>query len=106
FLKKTLDDFRRHGAELQPDDKKKLQAVDLELTRLTTTFAQNVLDATNAFDVIISDEGRLAGLPESARAAARQSAAEKGADGWRFTLQAPSTIAVLTYADDAALRQA
>jgi oligopeptidase A len=105
FLDKTLADFRRHGAELSPADKEKLQAVDLELTRITNTFAQNVLDATNAFELVLTDESRLAGLPESARAAARQSAAEKGVEGWRFTLQAPSTIPVLTYADDASLRE-
>jgi oligopeptidase A len=105
FLDKTLADFRRHGAELGPEDKEKLRALDVELTKLTTTFAQNVLDATNAFELVTTDEKRLSGLPESARAAARQSAADKGAEGWRFTLQAPSTIPVLTYADDASLRE-
>jgi oligopeptidase A len=105
FLDKTLADFRRHGAELSPADKQKLQAIDLELTKLTTSFAQNVLDSTNAFELILTDEKRLAGLPESARAAAKQSAEEKGAQGWRFTLQAPSSIPVLTYADDAQLRE-
>jgi oligopeptidase A len=105
FLDKTLADFRRHGAELAPADKQKLQEMDVELTRLTTTYAQNVLDATNAFELIITDEKRLAGLPDSARAAARESAQQKNLEGWRFTLQAPSTIPVLTYADDASLRE-
>ena len=63
FLEKTLDDFRRHGAELSPEDKAKLQAIEIDLTKLTTEFSQNVLDETNAFELIITDEGQLAGLP-------------------------------------------
>jgi oligopeptidase A len=105
FLDKTLADFRRHGAELAPADKQKLQALDVELTKLTTEFSHHVLDATNAFELVITDEARLSGLPESARAAARESAQQKGLDGWRFTLQQPSVTAVLTYADDASLRE-
>ena len=95
FLEKTLDDFRRHGAELGPDDKAKLQAIEVELTQLTTEFAQHVLDETNAFELILADEGQLAGLPESARQAAAESAKAKGVEGWRFTLQAPSLIPLL-----------
>jgi oligopeptidase A len=105
FLDKLLADFRRQGAELSPADKEKLTAVDLELTKLTTTFAQNVLDSTNAFELVITDEARLAGLPESARAAAAEDAAARGQSGWRFTLQAPSMLPVVTYADDASLRE-
>ena len=62
FLEKTLDDFRRHGAELNAEDKAKLQAMEVELTKLTTEFAQNVLDETNAFELVLSDEDDLAGL--------------------------------------------
>lgn len=105
FLDKTLDDFRRHGAELGARDKKTLKAIEVELTKLTTEFSQNVLDATNAFEWIATDETLLAGLPESAKQAARQSAEEKGIEGWRFTLQAPSLIALLTYLDDAGIRE-
>jgi oligopeptidase A len=64
-----------------------------------------VLDATNAFDLVITDETKLAGLPPVAVAAARQSAATKGLAGWRFTLQAPSYIALMTYLDDSAIRE-
>src|SRR5690606_3724482 len=71
----------------------------------TTKFAQNVLDATQAFELYVEDEARLSGLPESAKQAARASAREKSKEGYRFTLQAPSVIPVLTYADDAALRE-
>ncbi|RLB45470.1 MAG: M3 family peptidase [Deltaproteobacteria bacterium] len=105
FLDKTLDDFRRHGAELSPEDKDKLQAIEIELTKLTTEFSQNVLDETNAFELLITDESKIAGLPESAKQAAAENAAAKGAEGWRFTLHAPSMIPVLTYLDDAGIRE-
>jgi oligopeptidase A len=105
FVEKTLDDFRRHGAELEGDDKTKLQAIEVELTKLTTEFAQNVLDETNAFELVLTDEAKLAGLPESAKQAAAENAKAKGVEGWRFTLQAPSLIPVLTYLDDRAVRE-
>lgn len=105
FLTKTIESFERHGAALPPGEKKRLEAMDVELATLTTKFAQNVLDATAAWDLTITDEAQLAGLPESAREAARQAAEEKGAEGWRFTLQAPSYLAVMTYLDDAGIRE-
>ncbi len=105
FLDKTLDDFRRHGAELDDDGKRKLHAIDVELTQLTTQFSQNVLDETNAFELMITDEAQLAGLPESAQLAAAESAKAKGVEGWRFTLQAPSLIPLLTYLDDSKIRE-
>ncbi len=105
FLVKTIDTFRRHGAELDPAGKAKLEQIDVELARLTTRFSQNTLDSTNAFELVLTDEARLAGLPESARAAARESAARKGVDGWRFTLQAPSYTPLMTYLDDAGIRR-
>jgi len=64
-----------------------------------------VLDSTNAFELIITDAAGLAGLPPSAVAAARESAARKGREGWRFTLHAPDYFAVMTYLDDAAVRR-
>jgi oligopeptidase A len=105
FLTQTLDDFKRHGAELKPDEKQRLSAMSVELSTLTTEYSQAVLDATNVFELILTDEQRLAGLPESAREAARHSAQQKGREGYRFTLQQPSYLAVLSYADDAALRE-
>ncbi|HVT93539.1 MAG TPA: M3 family metallopeptidase [Bryobacteraceae bacterium] len=105
LLKKTVDSFRRHGAELNPDQKKKLEELDVELTRATTKFAENVLDSTNEYELIVTDEAQLAGLPESARAAARASAEAKGKDGWRFTLQAPSYLPLMTYLDDRDIRR-
>jgi oligopeptidase A len=105
FLDKELRAFRRNGAELDEAGKQKLRALDVELARLTTKFSQNLLDETNAFELIVTDEARLAGLPESARKAARASAEAKGVEGWRFTLQAPSLIAVLTHLEDASIRE-
>jgi oligopeptidase A len=105
FLKKTIDNFRRHGAELDPAGKKRLQEIDIELAQLTTKFSENVLDATNAFEIVVADESRLAGLPPIAIAAARQSAQAKGLEGWRFTLHQPSYIAAMTYLDDEDIRR-
>jgi len=105
FLTKTIDSFRREGAELDPAGKKRMQEIDVELTKVTTKFSENVLDSTNAFELIITDETKLAGLPPSATDAARQSAEAKKVDGWRFTLQAPSYIPVLTYLDDKQVRE-
>ena len=105
FLVKTLENFRRHGANLDPAGKKRLEEIDVELTELTTKFAENVLDSTNAFELVITDERQLAGLPPIAVASARESAVHKHLEGWRFTLQAPDYFAVMTYLDDAAIRQ-
>jgi oligopeptidase A len=105
LLKKTIDSFRRHGADLDDAGKARLKAIDVELAQLTTKFSENVLDTTNAWDLLISDQKKLAGLPPSAVDAARESAKAKGVKGWRFTLQAPSFNAVMTYLDDAAIRE-
>ena len=105
FLTKTIDTFRRHGADLDPADKARLEAIDVELATITTKFSQNVLDSTNAFDLVITEQAGLRGLPPSAIAAARESAAQKGLAGWRFTLQAPSYTPLMMYLDDAATRQ-
>ncbi len=106
LLRKTLDEFRRHGALLPREGKRRLAEIDVELTKKTTSFSQNLLDATNEYELVLDDEEKLAGLPDSAKAAARQSAERKGVDGWRFTLQGPSLQALLTYLDDATIRQA
>ena len=105
FLEKTVAGFRRAGADLEPAEKKKLEALDVALTEATTRFSENVLDATNAYELLIADEGQLTGLPESARSAARESAKSKGREGWRLTLQAPSYIAAMTYLDSRQIRR-
>ncbi len=105
FLDKTLADFRRNGAELDEAGKKRLAEIDVALSEQTLKFAQNVVDATAAFELIVDDVSRLSGLPEGAIEAARRSAEEKGKKGWRLTLQAPSYGPVMTFADDRRLRE-
>lgn len=105
FLKKTVESFRRHGADLDAAGKKRLEEIDVELTQLTTKFGENVLDSTNSFELLITNEKDLAGLPPTAVAAARESAGRKGLEGWRFTLQAPDYFAVMTYLDEASIRR-
>lgn len=105
FLQKTVTGFRRAGADLDAEGKKKLEAIEVALAEATTKFAENVLDATNAYELNIVDEARISGLPETAKLAARDSAKKKGKEGWRFTLQAPSYIAAMTYLDDRDIRR-
>ena len=106
--KKVVDneirDFRLSGAELPEDQKPRFQAISEELSQLSSKFAENLLDATNAFAEVITDEARLAGLPDDIRQAARSAAEKAGVDGWRFSLQAPSYGPVMQYADDRELR--
>ena len=104
-LEKTVKGFRRAGADLDAAGKQQLEQLDVELTTVTTKFSQNVLDATNAFELILTEEAQLAGLPESAIGAARESAKSKGKEGWRFTLQGPSYTAAMTYLDDRETRR-
>src|ERR1700722_17509747 len=107
FLEKTMDNFRRHGAELDQQGKKRIAEIDVELSKLTIRFGENVLDSTNQYEWVITDQRQLAGLPESAISMARASATSKGLPepSWRFTLQAPSYLAVMTYLNDEGMRR-
>jgi oligopeptidase A len=106
YIHETLADFREQGADLPPEKKARAAEVQKRLAEITQQYSEHSLDATNAWEKIITDEAELAGLPASAIAAAKQNAAEKGHDSaWRFTLQAPSLIPVLTYANSDSLRQ-
>ncbi len=105
FVKKTIEQFRREGADLGEKDKARLEAISRELAELTNRFGQNVVASTAAYELVIEDEKRLSGLPEAAKQRAREDAESRGLKGWRFTLQAPSMIPLLTYADDAELRK-
>lgn len=105
YLKKTLDDFRKSGAELDEAGKDRLRAISREMADLTSKFSQNVVDATSAFELLIENEADLAGLPPSAVDAARADAHAKGKTGFRFTLQGPSVVAVLTYLDKREVRE-
>ena len=110
FINETLADFRESGAELLPSKKQRFQAIQKELDRVTQKYSENVLDATNAFELIIEDPTKLAGLPESALKAARMSAQEKeyGSENqpaWRFTLQMPSYLPAMKYLEDESIRK-
>lgn len=110
FVDETMADFRQQGADLPADKKARLEAVQSELAQLTQKYSENVLDATNAWELLVSDPARLAGLPPHARESARQSALKKGqgtetAPVWRFTLHGPSQEPVMLYAEDAELRR-
>ena len=104
-LEKTVQEFVRAGADLPDEQKVRVEAINIELSGLSQKFSENTLDATNAFEVIITDEAELAGLPASARKQARANAEAKGEQGWRFTLQIPSYLPVLTYAENRTLRE-
>ena len=105
FFNETIADFRQAGADLADAPRSRLEALQTELSQITQKYSENVLDATNAWQLIVTDELRLAGLPAHAKAAARRSAEAKGVEGWRFTLHQPSLEPFMTYMDDEALRQ-
>src|SRR4051812_11369191 len=110
FLDETMADFIQQGADLPPDKKARLEVLQSELAQLTQKYSENVLDATNAWELLITDESRLNGLPAHAKEGARQNALGKGCGNeanpvWRFTLQAPSQEPVMLYAEDANLRR-
>jgi oligopeptidase A len=109
-LDESMESFRQHGADLPPDKKARIEAIESELSQHTQKYSENVLDSTNAWDLVIDDASRLAGLPQSAIDAARQDAQAKGlgtpdAPKYRFTLKAPSMIPVLEYLEDDAIRR-
>ena len=106
LTEKMYLDFARNGAVLPADKKDKLRALDQELSVLSPQFSENVLKATNAYELWITDEKDLSGLPEGVVEAAALSAEQKGKKGqWLFTLNAPSLIPFLTYADNRQLRE-
>jgi len=102
----ALRDFHLSGVDLPAAKKTRYKAIVQQLSKLTTKYEENLLDATHAWHKQISDEQQLAGLPDSARAMALQAAQQKKLAGWLFTLDFPSYYAVMTYADDRALRGA
>jgi len=106
IIDNALRDFRLSGVALPPEQKARYKEIAQELSQLTSQFQDNLLDATNGWSKHIEDESLLAGIPENARAAARERAERDGKSGWVFNLEFPSYFAVLTYADDRELRQA
>jgi oligopeptidase A len=105
LLSNALRDFHLSGVDLPADKQARYKDISQELSTLTSKFAENVLDATNAWSMRIDDEAKLAGLPESAKDLARQTAEQRGEPGWLLTLDFPSYQPVMTYADDRELRR-
>jgi len=104
IIDNALRDFRLAGVNLPAEKQDRYKEIQQQLSRLTSKFEENLLDATQAWIKHITTEEKLAGLPESARVQARQAAQQRELDGWVFTLEFPSYYAVMTYADDAELR--
>jgi oligopeptidase A len=104
-LQKVLAEFKQSGASLPETERRRAEALRVELAQLTTKFAENVLDATNAFELVVADEREIAGLPEGPRRRARADAESRGLSGYRFTLQAPSYLSFIKYVDDRELRK-
>ncbi|MBZ0328602.1 MAG: M3 family metallopeptidase [Altibacter sp.] len=105
LLEKQYKGFTRNGANLSEADKAILRKLDTELSKLKLTFGENVLAETNKFELHITKEDELSGLPEGAVEAAAQTASEKGKVGWLFTLDYPSYIPFMMYADSRSLRK-
>jgi oligopeptidase A len=105
IIDNSLRDFRLSGVDLAPGQQARYKAITQDLSGLTSRFEQNLLDATQGWKRHIIHGEQLSGLPDSARALARQNAAHEGRDGWLFTLEFPSYLPVMTYADERGLRR-
>ena len=106
FVEETCADFIQSGADLPDDKKKRIAEIQSRLSEATQKYSENVLDSTNAWELIVDDKSRLAGLPSSAAAAAAEDAKAKGHDGkWLFTLQQPSMMPVMQHAENVSLRK-
>lgn len=105
LLDKTYKSFARNGALIQGSKKERLRELNKELSLTSLKFGENVLAESNAFELFLTDKSDLAGLPESAVEAAAQLAKEKGKEGWLITLDYPSYIPFITYADNRQLRE-
>lgn len=104
LLENVYDGFIRRGANLQGDAKEKYRELTRDLSNLTLQYSENNLKEVNNYQLVLTEKTQLAGLPESALEAAAETAKEKGVEGWVVTLQAPSYIPFMTYADNRALR--
>ncbi len=105
LLDKRYKSFSRNGANLPDDKKEQLRAIDKELSQLKLTFGENVLAETNKFEMLITNKSDLSGLPEGAKEAAKQLAESKNKKGWLITLDYPSYIPFMTYANNRELRK-
>ncbi|WP_421192809.1 oligopeptidase A [Aeromonas jandaei] len=103
-IQNTLRDFRLSGIGLPAEAQQRYGEIQARLSELASRFSNNVLDATQGWHKLVADDAELAGLPESVLAAARQMAEFKGKEGWLFTLDIPSYLPVMMYADNRELR--
>ncbi|MBA6352613.1 oligopeptidase A [Colwellia sp. BRX9-1] len=104
-IENALRDFKLSGIALNDNDKKRYGEIVTRLSELSSTFGNNVLDATHAYSVNITDKSELTGLPDSAIEAAAELAKEQEKQGWLFTLDIPSYLPVMTYCSNATLRE-
>ncbi len=105
LVNEKYKEFTRNGALLDEKKKSQLMKINIELSKLSPTFGQNALNSQNDYELIVTDEQRLSGIPDSAKEAAKNLANKKNKKGWIFNLQYPSLIPVVTYADDRELRK-
>ena len=106
LLENALLEFHLSGVDLPADKKQRFKEINQSLSQLTTKFEENLLDATNAWSKLITDQDELAGLPESALALAAQTARQRDhQEGWLLTLDYPSYLPVMSYADNRTLRR-
>ena len=102
---KTVRDFERAGADLPAETKKRLQTLQVDLAQLEQKFSENVLDATAAFELLVTEEDRLAGVPDAAKRRFRARAEDAGSEGWLLTLDYPSVEPIFKYCEDRELRR-
>jgi oligopeptidase A len=105
MINNALRDFHLSGVDLAADKQARYKEISQQLSKLASQFEENLMDATNAWQKVITDVEQLKGLPESALAQAKQSAEAEGKEGWLISLQFPSYLAVMTYADNRELRR-
>ncbi len=105
LLRNALRDFRLSGIELAEEDRRQYAVTMQELSQQMALYSENVLDATQAWEEWVSDRHALRGMPDSAIEMAAEAATRAGGSGWRLTLDAPCYLAVITHADDRALRE-
>lgn len=105
LLEKTYLSFERNGAKLNTEKQGELRKIDTRLAKLSLDFGQNALKETNDYELHITDEEQIDGLPDAQKEAARETAKEKGKDGWFFTLQYPSFLPFMTYVNNRELRK-
>lgn len=105
LLKNWYKKFSRNGALLKPEQKERLREIDSTLAKLKLSFGENVLAETNAYELQLTDKKDLAGLPDGVKEAAAQLASSKEKEGWLFTLDYPSYVPFMKYADNRALRK-